>query len=213
MAKYTINLLERYKESFGFLPANVVTRAVPGVSRNNIFGNIAVFTVGDVSFSEMSLKGADLELTFGSLPFTGGNFGLLSSIVRQEEVTGKFFAPPPMVSFSRSKNMSITEIDGTDNEVIELFGLKSWNIRMQGLLVDMEEHTYPSQQEEMLHKLFAASEIFEVSGEMFTNKNITSLYFTRIDIASVAGFPDTLKYTLLARSIKPAEFQLLNKSN
>nr|WP_152541902.1 DUF6046 domain-containing protein [Saccharicrinis fermentans] len=65
-----------------------------------------------------------------------------------------------MVSFKRGKHAVITPIDRTGYEVIENFGLRSWQIRMQGILVDSDSHNYPQR---LVKKI---TEMFELQGLM-----------------------------------------------
>ena len=211
MDRYIFELSERYNQAFGFLAKNITPKLLNvGFNGSSLYAGVDVFVSGDVAFDEIVLKGSDLELKFGAYPFRGGNFGKLSGLVNEEENEPDIFAPSPMISFSRRKNTKITQIDGSDNEVIEQFGLRAWDIKMQGLLIDMNKHLYPSVKVAKLTSLFETPEIFEVSGELFEDKNIDSIYITGIDISGIPGYEDTQKYVLTARSIKPVEFQLLN---
>ncbi len=213
MGIYKVDLLTRYQNAFGFLAKNVTSRVLKGVgiSSTGIYANVDTFGDDNTEFDEITLSYKDLELKFGSLPFLGGNHGILEDIFElfsKENTFENIFAPPPMLSFTRQKNIKETPIDGSDGVVVENYGMQPWNIKMQGIVIDMEEHQYPKEQIKQLTQLFEIPDRIDVVGDTFADKGIDTIYFTSISIDGVEGFPDTQKYTLQARSIKPIEFEL-----
>ena len=188
-----IDLGSRLKSAFGYVTKNEseTLKKQKFIEDNNISG--AGVYVQSAKFEELTLKKNDTESIF---------FG---SMMTATDVA-KIYAPPPMCSFSKSKNLIITEIDGTSAEVVERYGDKSWQIKIQGLLIDMVNHEYPKQQVIKLREFFDTQAPFAVEGELFDDLDIKSIYFTDIDIAGVAGYADTMQYTLTARSIRPVEF-------
>lgn len=212
MGKYTIDLATRYQNAFGFVAKNVAGKLLGvGLSNSGLYTNIQLIENKEASFDEMILTGNGFDLKFGAYPFVGGNYGLLDSlgILGNEESISDVFAPPPMFTFSRGKNIKTTAIPGSDAEVVENYGLKSWQIKMQGLLIDMKDHTYPSQQIQQFRKVFEVGSQFDVESEIFDDLGIYSIYFTEINsLSGVEGFEDTWKYSITARSISPVEFGL-----
>lgn len=192
MAK-VISLGLRYKAAFGYVASNESENLrKQKFSEENGISSSGVY-VNNSSFEEMRLiKNKSEMLLFGSMLSGNGN--------------NTVFAPPPMVSYRKSKNLIITEIDGTDAEVVERYGDKSWEIKIQGILVDMQNHQYPKRQVIKLREFFDVQAPFDVAAEVFDDLNIKSIYFTDVEIDGVAGFEDTIQYTLTARSIKPVEF-------
>lgn len=209
--KYQIDIGARFGNAFGFAYKNVLNRTGYGYNGNFVHGNFETFQPeGD--FENIKIKGTGFELQFGDMPFIHGNYGVLNGILGQEQSTGdKVFAPPPMLSFRRSKKINVTEVDGSDTEVIENFGIAPWDISMNGIVVDMNEHHYPTYEVSKLNELFELNEVLEVSGLLFEEKKIRSIYIKDINIQGVEGYPDTQKYTINARAIKPVEFTLLNQ--
>ncbi|MFJ1492644.1 DUF6046 domain-containing protein, partial [Capnocytophaga canis] len=120
------------------------------------------------------------------------------------------FAPPPTLSFSRQKNLVETEINGSDTVVIERWGTKQWDISVQGILVDMDDHRYPDSEIQKIVQLFEHNGIIKVVGEQFYDKGIDSIYIQSVDIRGVEGYSDTIQYTISAKSIKEVGFNLLN---
>lgn len=190
----TINIGARLKAAFGYVGATESDslRKQKFAEENGISGS-GVY-VSDRTFEEIAIiKDGTDRMFFGNM-MVGNSDG------------NEIYAPPPMCSFSRSKNLVITEIDGTDAEVVERYGDKSWEIRMQGILVDMINHQYPKAQRIKLREFFEVPGAFAVEGQFFDDLNIKSIYFTDVEIAGVAGYMDTVQFSLTARSIRPVEF-------
>lgn len=212
MGKYVINISERFLAGFGFLAKNIAPRLLKvGYNGKFMYGNIDVYEESSRTFDELYLSGNGFNIKFGAMPFLSGNFGLLSGMISENETKDKVFAPPPMISFNRSKNIKTTEITNSDVEVIENFGNKSWSIKIQGILVDMENHAYPSKWVKTLNDIFKENEPYEVASDIFADHGIQWIYFTNIESSGIQGFEDTWKFTLTARSIKPVEYQLKNQ--
>jgi hypothetical protein len=197
----TFDLGARFKAAFGYAADN---QSASLESQNFMEANgitdVGIY-VSDASFEEMTLKqGNDEVLAFGSMMFN-------------KNANGSIYAPPPMLSFNKSKNLTITEIDGADAEVVERYGDRSWEIGMDGILIDMVNHRYPKGQVIQLRQSFDTKAPWAVEGEMFDDLGIKSIYFTSVKIGGVAGYEDTIQYSLQARSIKPAQFFFANKNN
>ncbi len=210
MGKYNINIDIGVRAMQAFK----TVAAINNIGYNGfVYTNLNMLSSETEGFDNITIKGSDFELKFGDMPFYSGNYGVFEELSGQTSTSGSsVFAPPPMISFRRSKNNKITIMDGSDNEVVEHYGKKAWEIRMQGIVVDMEAHDYPTEQVKDLLELFNADEILEVSGLLFEEKKIRSIYVNDIDISGVEGFADTQKYTVSARSIKPVEFSILEQS-
>lgn len=207
-----INIGERLKTAFGAIArkSGASQKQTDAVIKTET--STAIAFVNGSSFEELTLersivssssdkedkqRNEEATMTFGSM-IAGQNV----------------FAPPPMVSFSKSKNLVITEIDGSDGEVVERYGDKSWEIKLQGIIVDMINHQYPEEAVVKLREFFnTAAPLKVISNGMFADLNIDSIYFTNVDISGVAGFADTIQYTLSARSIKPVEFFFTQSNN
>ena len=119
----------------------------------------------------------------------------------------KFLAPPPMVSFSRSKNVVMTTIDRSNAEVIENFGNKPYEVRFQGILIDASEHQYPGDILREVHQMFENNGTYKVVGDIFSDLNICELFFhDGLSFDFVEGYVDTIKWSASAKAVEPAEF-------
>lgn len=195
-----IDLGARLKSAFGYVSNNESDRLrKQKFSKDNGISGSGIY-VSNSTFEELRIDKDDKEsLVFGNMLSTTSESNI--------------YAPPPMISMSKSKKLIITEIDGDNAEVVERYGDKSWDIKIQGVLVDMVNHQYPKQQVVKLREFFEVNAPLAVQSEILGDLDIQSIYFTDVEIAGVAGYEDTIQYSLSARSIKPVEFFFVNGNN
>ncbi|AXG70434.1 hypothetical protein KORDIASMS9_02674 [Kordia sp. SMS9] len=198
MTLISIDLASRYASAFGLI-ANK-NQAKPKVSKSGKNYNLETYSDIDPEFESIKLTFENNEFNFASLPFLKQN----------EAPEGNILAPPPLISFSRDKQLIETPVNDSDNVVIERWGTNPWNIRMRGLLIDVENRHYPEVSVTKLERLFDYNGVVDASGTQFFDKNIASIYFKSIEISGVQGYQDTVQYTLVAKSITPVSFTLRN---
>lgn len=230
----TIDLNERYKKAFGYIAkvttegfANKVVRhnteqavqniaasvvhtqidkdllaisqAKPRFQNPDFSGHVDVMVyANDFTFANLKLKSAD----------DGKVYEFKNSILTDGE--SGIFAAAPMMKFDRTKKITATAVAGSDNTVVEDFGLEPWTITIEGLLVDMDNHQYPTTKVQRLRQIFETPSIFDVlECQVMTDLGINALYFEKLEQAAVLDdYPDTFKYKLTAKSIEPAEFSI-----
>lgn len=197
MASFNLSLVPRYIAAFGQVAISKGLSKINPNTTDNDFDFRLYHNNPFEDFENIRLKIENKEISFGSMLLAG-------------ESDSKVFAPPPLIAFEQSKNLIETEINGTNNVVVERWGTKPWSIRMRGLLIDMKNHQYPESQIRELRKLFQYNGVVDCYGKQFIDKQVKSLYFKRVTFQGVEGFEDTIQYTIEARSIKPVGFTLLN---
>ena len=210
---YNIDLYSRFEAAFGFVAANAISLMETALVKSNL----STFPVGDRTFANITLNAPTAKKTFKfELPgvaakLKGIDAGLdMLGFAGTTDALSGLSAPPPMVSFSRQKNICRTVIDNSDFEVIENFGKKNWNIQLQGILIDTENHWYPQELMRQIHELFEVDEVLTVVSTVFADLGISSIYLDSIDeLSFVEGFNDTIKYRINAYSTKPTEFETL----
>lgn len=186
-----LNLADRYARAFGIVAISEAMHQVVVTKEENKY-HVESFNKGQTQ--EISFEYENTRLVFDTMLS-----GAQSSV----------FAPTPSLSFSREKKLIETEISGSDTVVVERWGNKQWDITVQGILVDMEQHQYPFSQIQDIASLFEYNGIIKVVGESFYDKGIDSIYIRSVNLQAVDGFSDTIKFTLEARSIKEVGFSLL----
>lgn len=127
-----------------------------------------------------------------------------------EESINTFAPPPTTINFSRAKKFKITPINGNNGEVIEQWGNSQYDISIEGVLIDMKDHHYPTAAVNSLHKCFEYNGLISVSASVFKEKDIDYIYLTNISFSAVAGYPDTVRYSISARSATEVQLTLKN---
>ena len=209
MARITVNeIFDRYNQAFGYSAMKVAPRLIQqGFINPKHFLNIPTYAKTDSSFSEMIFENqlTRQKYSFGIDELGNGTPAL--PFLTEKPNTRRFLAPPPMVSFSREKHVVISEIDRSNADVIENFGNKSYNINIQGILIDVEEHQYPGDLLKEVHDMFEARGTYKVSGTIFDDLNILEVFFkSNFQIGFIEGFVDTIKFSVNAISVQAAEF-------
>lgn len=187
-----INLSKRYAAAFGFIAS---TKA-PSEARVTNDYSLVTYPESEGDFENMEFSYEGNTVRFGVMLLAKDFDGLL--------------APPPLLNFTQDKDLVETQINGSDNLVIERWGTKPFEIRMRGLLIDVVNRQYPEDLIKRLYRLFSFNNVVEVVGTQFFDKNISTIYFTGIEFNGVQGYADTMQYSLIARSIAPVAFTLLN---
>lgn len=185
-----LDLASRYGRALGIVLSSEGMNQVVITKEDNKY---QVETFGEATnFEEVTMEYENTRLVFNS--FIGG-----------EQST--VFAPPPILSFSRSKKLIETETNG--NTIVERWNTNEWEITIQGILVDMEKHNYPDSQIQQIVSLFEHNNIIKVVGAQFYDKGIDSIYIDSITINPKEGHSDTVAYMLSAKSVKEVTFNLL----
>ena len=206
-------IIERYNEAFGITAQKVAPRLVQLANLAGANINLPGLKLYDEPTSEL-MKFANVTYQ-NSLTNKSYGFGLNASDnkalpffkFQNKEQSNSFLAPPPMVSFRRGKNVVRTAIDRSEFEVIENFGLKPYEIRIQGILVDTNQHQYPQNLLTEIAEMFEADGTYAVTGTIFNDLGITELFFNDdFQVSFVEGFVDTVKYSVNAISTSDAEF-------
>lgn len=185
-----LDLASRYGRALGIVLSSEGINQVVITKEDNKY---QVETFGETTnFEEVTMEYENTRLVFNS--FIGG-----------EQST--VFAPPPILSFSRSKKLIETETNGST--IVERWNTNEWEITIQGILVDIENHNYPDSQIQQIVTLFEHNDIIKVVGAQFYDKGIDSIYIDSITISPKEGYSDTVAYTLSAKSAKEVTFNLL----
>lgn len=197
-------LLARANVAFGFTFMKLAAR----------FMNLPQYDEVDSNYAEMSFQNTQSGNTyrFGVDGIGSGTPAL--PFLNNEPVTRKYLAPPPVPAFRRGKHTVITPIDRAEAEVIEDFGLKSYQIHLRGIIVDMDNHQYPGELMSQVHEMFAEPGTFKAIGDIFYDLGIDEIFFEDdFSIEFVEGYTDTIKYSVRARQVVTADFQIQQQNN
>lgn len=195
------NLGDRFKMAFGFVAAKMSTPLTAKGFEAEVEQpkNSQVLLWDDkTKFDEVKLYRDKIEFDFA-----------FREIAEEYDTV---FATPPMLSFSRQKKLIVTSIDNVDDiEVVERYNTSPYDIDWKGLLIDMDNHTFPADKLKQLNEIFKFNGIWNVSSEIFDALEITAIYIQEVQIDFVEGFEDTIAYSFKMRAIKDLEYQLLTQ--
>jgi hypothetical protein len=195
----TIDLVARYAAAFGMMAAGkAIEKAFVEKQKNNDY-SFQTFPLQESNFEYVKMVIPDLE----PLEF--------SAVLHGDQ--GSLFAPPLLISFAQEKSLIETEVNDDDPIIIERWGTKSWDITINGLLIDLKNRIYPSDQIRRLNQNWRYNGVVKVIGTQFEEKDIDSLYFRSINFTGVEGYQDTLQFTINASSIKAVNFTLLKPNS
>lgn len=119
------------------------------------------------------------------------------------------FAPPLLLGFSREKSLIETEVNDDNPVVIERWGTKPWDITINGLLIDLDNRVYPSNEIRRLNQNWQFNGVVKAIGKQFEELDIDTIYFRSISFTRVEGYQDTVQFTINASSINAVNFTLL----
>lgn len=235
MSRITIDLNDRYKRAFTYLPRLLNgSEMEQHIAQHNtlIAAQNLAMSVNGRMIDQKLIKISNSRERTGHTTFSGGvevnvytNDFTFADLKLKSAKDGKvyefrnsiltdgesgIFAAAPMMKFSRDKKNTATAIAGSDNVVVESFGMGQWDITIEGILVDLDTHGYPTTKVQRLRQLFETPDTFDVlECQIMTDLGIAALYFDKVmNISAVEDYPDTVKYQLKAFSIQPPEFTM-----
>lgn len=194
-----VNLAVRYAAAFGISKLDQYVSNAVVTNEDNRY-DIQYFEDFDPETEKIRLEHSSLKVEFGNMLLFNEN---------GQEKESSVFAPPLMMDFRRSKEIIATETNGDDNVIIERWNTQPWEISMKGILIDVQNRHYPSDQIRKLHQLFKINDVLEVYGVQFEEKDIDAIYLKDISITPVEGFSDTVQFSFTASSIKSVSWNLL----
>jgi hypothetical protein len=195
----TIDLVSRYAAAFGMMAAGKAIDKVFIDKPENKDYNFQYFPLqdGNVEYVKMVVPGGD-PLEF-------------SSVLHGDR--GNIFAPPLLLGFSQEKSLIETEVNDDDPIIIERWGTKPWDITINGILIDLNNRIYPTDEIRRLNKNWQYNGVIKVIGKQFEERDIDSLYFRSINFTAVEGYQDTIQFTINSISIKAVNFTLLKPNS
>jgi hypothetical protein len=195
----TIDLVARYAAAFGMMAAGKAIDKVFIDKTENRDYNFQYYPLqdGNVEYVKMVVPGQD-PLEF-------------SAVLHGDR--GNIFAPPLLIGFSQEKSLVETEVNDDDSIVIERWGTKPWDITINGILIDLKNRIYPTDEIRRLNKNWQYNGVIKVIGKQFEERDIDSLYFRSINFTAVEGYQDTIQFTINASSIKAVNFTLLKPNS
>jgi len=167
-SKYVVT--EIFRKVFGINIPFYITEDLRSKAPNNIsFSGIE--TLPNYTDSrDMSWMGTPVLF---NATFQGGKYleyDMKGELV--EKALQTFSLPPAtMFQFRRAKNITRTNVLGSNGTVKEIFGFDDWVIDVRGLCLDEPNRSAQSQLKELL-KFESLADSIEIVGSLFTDRNI-----------------------------------------
>ena len=195
----TIDLVARYAAAFGMMAVGkLIDKYTPNEKADVDFGfEVNPQKTGSFDYSKLEVPGID-PLEF-------------NAVLHGEQ--GLIFAPPLLMSFNQDKSLIETEVNDDDPIVVERWGTKPWDITINGLLIDLKNRIYPTDEIRRLNQNWKYNGVVKVVGMQFEELDIDSVYFRSISFTRVEGYSDTVQFSINASSIKAVNFTLLKPNS
>lgn len=180
----TVNLLDLYRDSFGYI----------GVPWPNASVKSYIPNQETIDNLKAGLNGKSILGTPIFMPTTIDGFDLPNT---------------PIVDIRGSKTIIETKIDNADGEFKEGFSLDSYEVTIKGICIDEEEpDVYPEQQVRELRRLFERKTHLLASNDLLTYFGIEYLVIYDIDIPGESGAESYQPYTLKCKSDKVFDLEI-----
>jgi len=188
-----INLAELFEQVHGYRPAYVAglptdvqgqpKAMVPSTVKKltNMYGEPLygqADTIGREVFCPITIQGYDLD-----------------------GMSKDYHFPYSVISFDRTKNVTATEMAGTDNEVDEMISNRSWQIRIKGFLIGQYEQ-FPDNELRELYELFEYNGTVRLKcalSDIFLHKK-DSILLLKLNIPPNPGVIGVRSFSIQAKS-------------
>ena len=119
------------------------------------------------------------------------------------------FPAATMFSFRRAKNITRTNVLGSNGTVKEIYGFDDWQIDVRGLCLPTTEKTSMQQLEGLLEWENIADAV-KINGSLFNKAGIYRVAISDFAWNIPQGKPDVIAFTMQMLSDDPLELQLTN---
>lgn len=133
----------------------------------------------------------------------------LNGQLEQVQMSTMMFPEATMFSFRRAKNITRTNVLGSNGTVKEIYGFDDWQIDVRGLCLTTPQQTAMQQLEQLLEWEKIADSI-RVKGTLFNKLSIYRVAISEMSWNVVQGKPEAIAYTMQLISDDPMELQLTN---
>lgn len=208
MADYRYNLSQLFSATFGINAPIFITEPLPFDKREN--ANLDYNGIKTIDHYYDSEKSSSLGTPIlGLLKFKAGEYqsyysdGTLGLAKYQD-----FYLPAStLFFFRRSKNITKTNLLGSNGTIKEIFGFDDWIIDVKGLALDDEASS-------AREKIMALEEWVDIAGaisiesKLFSTKKITNVVIDDYKQEAVQGSPGIIPFTMTFLSDEAIELIL-----
>ncbi|CDF80568.1 conserved hypothetical protein [Formosa agariphila KMM 3901] len=204
MSTYRPDISQLFNAAFGVIP---ITYKVDNQAPNNGLVNYQSIPVKTYEAAKkMSWMGTPIMFP---MKFKGGSYQYYKStaVLAQKQLNDFELPPATMVDFRRAKNITKTQVLGSNGTVKEIYGFDDWQIRIRGLCLDTPNQSAYEQHLSLLPWEGLADSI-EVLGELFIDKSIYRITLEDVDFKQAQGKENVIPFEITASSDEPLELVL-----
>lgn len=208
MADIRYDLGKIFKAAFGISSPVYITRPISINDRKQTIGYSGVKVIEEEEAEQISWLGTPIIFP---ITFKAETYKVYDSKGKLKDAEfGDFMLPSAtLVEFSRAKNITRTEVLGSNGTVKEIYGFDDWQIRMRGVCLPEPGRSETDQKNALLAWNEIAGSI-KVDGELFFEKGIDRIAITDIQFSQVQAKPKVLPFEITAVSDDPIELVLDN---
>lgn len=198
MADSRYNLSQLFKAAFGINSPIFITQPLSREQKET-FDYKGIEMITDYHKSEAtSWMGTPI---IGLLIFKGGTYKRYNSrgVLEDRQMLDFTLPPATLFSFRRAKNITKTNLLGSNGTVKEIFGFDDWIIDAKGLAIDTPEMS-ATDQIKILGEWENLASSIEIKGSLFTNKNINAITIDDYREESVQGSPGIIPFSMTLSS-------------
>lgn len=149
----------------------------------------------------------------GAVTFEAGEYNRYNKVTGAvEKVTMEAYTLPYscIVQFTRSSNVTKTEVIGSTGTVKEIFGKGDWRVSIRGVAIGSRDGsgTTAHEQIEALVSWDNVADSIPVLGDVFGRKGISNIVFKSFEVLPVIGRYDAIPFRIEAVSDEPIELYL-----
>ena len=124
-------------------------------------------------------------------------------------INGYLFPNEPLVTVTSQKRIVETPSAGGTNDVIEHISLGHYQIKIQGVLVNMESDDAPEEDIIKIRTLYEANQSLEIESPLLSLFNIELFAFKSISFPALEGSIAVQGYEITGRSDKYTELEIV----
>ncbi|MGB1307533.1 MAG: DUF6046 domain-containing protein [Oceanihabitans sp.] len=201
---YKPDISQLFNAAFGFIPISYKAENNPAA--NAATGYSSIPTKSPVEAKKMSWMGTPIMFP---VKFKGGSYQYYkqTGILAKKAINDFELPPTTIVDFRRAKNITKTNVLGSNGTVKEIYGFHDWHIRIRGLCLDTPKIKAYEQHQELL-KWEAIADSVEVVGDLFKDKSIFRITIEDVDFKQPQGKHNVIPFEITASSDEPLELVL-----
>ncbi|MFY0714129.1 hypothetical protein J1D01_10660 [Seonamhaeicola sp. NFXS20] len=204
MSTFKPDISQLFNIAFGFIPVRYASDLSVQPSADVNYQSIPTKPIEEIK--KMSWLGTPVMFP---MKFKGGSYQYYTPVGQLQQKRLNDFELPfaSVADFRRAKNITKTNVLGSNGTVKEIYGFDDWQIRIRGLCLDTPEMSAYEQHLQLL-KWEEIADSIEVIGTLFKDKSIYRITADDFDFKLAQGKQNVIPFEITASSDEPLELVL-----